>query len=114
MIPGEAGSSDKSSMAIVSVGLLMLLVVATVDCAPRIIAVGDAAANGARGGTRDDAAAAQPDANFGFQVPDGAPSAPADARAACVNLECRRHACPAGGTTSVSGTVYAPIGTLPL
>jgi hypothetical protein len=33
---------------------------------------------------------------------------------ACENLECRLVACPSGGTTSLSGTVYTPAGTLPL
>jgi hypothetical protein len=33
---------------------------------------------------------------------------------ACVGLECRQVSCPGGGTTSLSGTVFAPNGTLPL
>ncbi len=33
---------------------------------------------------------------------------------ACVGLECFQVSCPAGGTTTVSGTVFAPNGTLPL
>src|SRR5512134_2391775 len=33
---------------------------------------------------------------------------------ACVGLECRQVTCPGGGTTTLSGTVYAPNGTLPL
>jgi len=32
----------------------------------------------------------------------------------CEGLECKQVACPNGGTTSLSGTVYAPNGTLPL
>ncbi len=32
----------------------------------------------------------------------------------CVNLECSQADCPNGGDTTVSGTVYAPNGTLPL
>jgi hypothetical protein len=32
----------------------------------------------------------------------------------CVNLQCQQQACAGGGTTSVSGTVFAPNGTLPL
>jgi hypothetical protein len=40
---------------------------------------------------------------------------PGGADAACVGLECFQVAnCPGGGTTSLSGTVYAPNGTLPL
>jgi hypothetical protein len=38
----------------------------------------------------------------------------ADAGAQCVNLQCFQVTCTGGGTTSVSGTVYAPNGTLPL
>ena len=33
---------------------------------------------------------------------------------ACVGLECNLVDCPVGRTTSLSGTVYAPNGTLPL
>ena len=33
---------------------------------------------------------------------------------ACVGLECRQVTCPGGGTTTLSGTVFAPNGTLPL
>jgi hypothetical protein len=94
-------------------GLLALVVVCTLDCAPRIIPVGGPAADG-DGGEARDAAVAQPDVNFAFHVPDGGRSAPPDAPAACVNLQCRQQACPAGGTTSLSGTVYAPNGSLPL
>jgi hypothetical protein len=32
----------------------------------------------------------------------------------CVNLECQQVACSGGATTTVSGTVYAPEGTIPL
>jgi hypothetical protein len=53
----------------VSAGLLTLLVISTVDCAPRIIAVGDPAADGARGQGRDDAAGAPPDADFTVVLP---------------------------------------------
>jgi hypothetical protein len=37
-----------------------------------------------------------------------------DAAPACVNLQCQQETCPQGATTTVSGTVYAPNGTLPL
>jgi hypothetical protein len=33
---------------------------------------------------------------------------------ACVNLECKQVSCPAGGKTTVTGTVYDPAGTNPL
>ncbi|GAF95062.1 unnamed protein product, partial [marine sediment metagenome] len=32
----------------------------------------------------------------------------------CVGLQCKQVACPGGGTTSVSGVVYDPTGTVPL
>ena len=32
----------------------------------------------------------------------------------CVNLQCQQQACPGGGTTTLTGKVYAPNGTLPL
>jgi hypothetical protein len=95
--------------------LLPLIVVGTAGCsAPKLIPVGAPAADGPRAGAANDAAAAPLDANFGFQVPDGAPLAAPVIRPACVNLQCRQQACPAGATTSLSGTVYAPNGTLPL
>ena len=34
--------------------------------------------------------------------------------AQCVNLQCKQVTCPAGGTTSISGTVYDPAGKNPL
>jgi hypothetical protein len=37
-----------------------------------------------------------------------------DAPPACAGLQCQQQSCPAGGTTSLSGTAYAPNGTLPL
>src|SRR4051812_21853341 len=33
---------------------------------------------------------------------------------ACVGLECQQKTCSGGGDTTVTGTVYAPNGTLPL
>jgi hypothetical protein len=54
------------------------------------------------------------DANS-FQVPEVGPPADApDAPSGCVNLQCQQRACPGGASTSVSGTVYAPNGKLPL
>jgi hypothetical protein len=40
-------------------------------------------------------------------TPDGTPGA-------CRNLQCQQVICPDGGTTTLTGTVYAPNGTLPL
>jgi hypothetical protein len=37
-----------------------------------------------------------------------------EAAAACVNLQCQQQACSGGGDTTVTGTVFAPNGTLPL
>ena len=65
-----------------------------------------------------------PEAGVPTPTPTGedassAPDAPSllglvDGSAACSNLQCQQKACPGGGTTTVSGTVYAPNGTLPL
>ena len=41
--------------------------------------------------------------------PDAAPDAPA-----CEGIGCKQVVCAGGGTTSISGTVYAPNGTLPI
>jgi hypothetical protein len=77
---------------------------------------GGGAAGGA-GGT-----AAQPDAATAppmppprppsFTVPDGGGAA--DVPLPCTGLQCQQQSCPGGGTTSLSGTVYAPNGKLPL
>jgi hypothetical protein len=81
---------------------------------PKISPAGAGGASGPSSGSSADASTAIPDAGFGFSIPDasGAPAA-SDAAAGCRNLQCRQPACPSG-TTSLSGTVYAPNGTLPL
>ncbi len=43
---------------------------------------------------------------------DGGPDGGVDG--GCVNLECRQVACPDGGSTTVTGKVYDPSGTVPL
>jgi hypothetical protein len=63
---------------------------------------------------RDAAGGGSKDAG-GFQLPEaGPPAPPPDAPAACTNLQCQQRMCPGGASTTVSGTVYAPNGTLPL
>jgi len=79
--------------------ILTLLVVCNVGCSPKLTVVGGPAVDGAPAGAEVGAAVATVDANFGFQVPDGAPSAALDVAGACVNLQCRQQACPGGGTT---------------
>jgi hypothetical protein len=46
-------------------------------------------------------------------LPD-ASNAPIDVAPPCAGLQCQQQICPNGGTTSLSGTVFAPNGTLPL
>ena len=45
----------------------------------------------------------------GSGMPDAAPDAPT-----CEGIGCKQVVCPGTGTTSISGTVYAPNGTLPI
>jgi hypothetical protein len=47
-----------------------------------------------------------PFGNFGDASREGS--------AACVNLQCQQAACPSGSETTLTGTVYAPNGTLPI
>jgi hypothetical protein len=46
--------------------------------------------------------------------PGPAPDAPALPPQGCINLQCQQVVCPAGTATTVSGTTFAPNGTLPL
>jgi hypothetical protein len=74
---------------------------------------------GGSGGPSGGAAPGTTGGGPGFVLPDAAAHAGSspDASApqtSCVNLQCQQRACPAGATTSVSGTAYAPNGTLPL
>ncbi len=72
-------------------------------------------AGGAGGSPGEIAPAPAGDASADLQLPQpiDAPVA-VEAAAACVNLQCRQQACAGGRTTSLSGTVFAPNGTLPL
>jgi hypothetical protein len=92
------------------------------------LALGCARVSGSGGGPHDggDAAPAPnaPDAvaqdlpssfNDASANDASAPSNDADAASGpCINLQCRQVTCAGGATTSVSGTVFAPNGTLPL
>ncbi len=79
-VSGEASLDHSISMTIrtVSPGVLTLLVVCNFGCSPKIAVVGRPPADGAPAGSEVDALAGV-DANFGFQVPDGASSAGPDA-----------------------------------
>jgi hypothetical protein len=74
-LSGDASRGHTTSMTTrgFSPGVLTLLVVCSVDCAPRVAAVGDPAADGAPAGARGGAADARPAADFGFQPSDAAP-----------------------------------------
>jgi hypothetical protein len=61
----------------------------------------------------DDAGAPAADAGGGGQPGDDA-ALFGDAGTPCVNLQCQQVNCGAGGDTVVSGTVFAPNGTLPI
>jgi len=64
-----------------------------------------------RGGDPGDGGISRPDVT----APDaGRFVATPDAGSACRNLQCQQTTCPGGGDTTLTGTVYAPNGTLPL
>src|SRR5688500_3141193 len=67
------------------------------------LAIAIAIAIGCGGGSGKDG-----DGGGGDDDPDGGGGGP------CVNLECFQVQCTGGGTTSISGKVYAPNGTLEL
>ncbi|GAC1351341.1 MAG: hypothetical protein NVSMB1_03410 [Polyangiales bacterium] len=61
--------------------------------------------------------ASDADGTSGTAKDDAAPfdlGAPFEVNPACKGLQCKQQTCPGGATTTVSGTVYAPNGTLPL
>src|SRR5690606_17656061 len=61
------------------------------------------------GGTIDCGECPDGDVGGGMGIPNVCPTGPL-----CSGIECDVEACPNGGTTSVSGVVYDPSGTIPL
>ncbi|MEA2700157.1 MAG: hypothetical protein QOI66_4428 [Myxococcales bacterium] len=64
-------------------------------------------------GSAADVPAAPEVADIGVDVGGTGPDV-TTAKGPCVNLQCQQVSCPAGTTTTVSGTTYAPNGKLPL
>ena len=96
--------------------LLVPLMAGALGCGNAKVSSSAGEPAGGAGGTPGGAApGAEAGGGPGFVLPDAAanPAVPAP-ETGCVNLQCQQRACPGGDTTSVSGTVYAPNGTLPL
>ncbi len=68
---------------------------------------GDSSVGGGGSGNREGGSGSG--GGFGF-----ADTGTGEASRPCVGLECQQVACSGGGTTSISGKVYAPEGTIPL
>lgn len=89
--------------------LVMIVVAMNAAACVEVKAPGTGTAG--RGGEPSDGGISRPDVIA--QDAGRFPSIP-DAGGACRNLQCRQTACPGGGDTTLTGTVYAPNGTLPL
>ncbi len=96
-------------------------VVRYLACGGGVLALAVAACGGGTSSQGFSPEAGTGDQNDGGTVPllDATSDVPSiissfDAPPACVGLACNQVSCPGGGTTSISGTVYAPNGTLPL
>jgi hypothetical protein len=92
-------------------GYLLLaggLLAAVISCA-RVDGSVPAAAHGSPPPAATDAAA-----DRAGPLPDAAQADRGPPKPGCVNLQCQQVSCPGGATTSISGTVFAPNGKLPL
>ena len=91
---------------------------ALLACAPTPERSGGSGGEPATGGTSTGGSAGAPQ---GGTLPLGGtggtsitPPDPTGGSGGCKNLQCRQQVCPEGSETAVTGTVYAPNGTLPL
>src|SRR3954468_8998362 len=89
----------------------LVLTVVAMSAAACAEVKGPGSGTAGRGGEPRDGGISRPDV---FVADAGQfPSTP-DGGGACRNLQCQQTACPGGGDTTLTGTVYAPNGTLPL
>jgi hypothetical protein len=87
---------------------LLAAVVACADPSPPVVSDRPDA------GFPDAGTAAPMDASFDARVLFPEAGAPVDAAPPCENLACQQRACGDGGSTTLTGRVFAPNGTLPL
>src|SRR5438552_4600422 len=91
----------------------LALIVAALSAAACVAVKGGGSGMTGRGGEPGDGGPSRPDvlaqdAGRFSSTPDGSPAR------ACRNLQCQQAACAGGGDTTLTGTEYAPDGTLPL
>jgi hypothetical protein len=108
-VSAQLASRLTGSLAFVVVALPTALVAG--GCSKTMSNLDDPGAGGGGGGAGDGAGGTSSDVDAGHRR--DAASDP-DAQVRCVNLQCQQLSCTGGAHTTVSGTVYAPNGTLPL
>jgi hypothetical protein len=103
----ESSRARVSTLVSTSVVLGSLVALVTLACG----STSDSQFPGSSGSSGDGSSGSSGSSGFGSS---GSSGASGTSGGPCVGLQCKQVACPGGGTTSLSGVVYDPTGTVPL